>query len=67
MQTLQWGGRFTADPDADLLAFGSSLDEDLLLAPFDIACSLAHVDALRGGGIIEESEAAALRGEATGA
>ncbi len=60
MRTLQWGGRFTAEPDAELLAFGSSLDEDMLLAPFDVACSLAHVEALRGGGIIDESDTAAL-------
>ncbi|MBD5635806.1 MAG: argininosuccinate lyase, partial [Candidatus Eremiobacteraeota bacterium] len=49
---LQWGGRFTAAPDPALIAFGSSLEEDLVLAPFDVACSRAHVAALRGGGIV---------------
>ena len=58
---LQWGGRFTAAPDAQLLAFGSSLEEDLTLAPFDVACSLAHVEALAGGSIIAEAQAASLR------
>ena len=57
---LQWGGRFTAPPDAHLLAFGSSLQDDLVLAPFDLACSQAHVDALAGGDIIDSARAAAL-------
>jgi len=60
MSALQWGGRFTRAPDAGLIAFGSSLREDMLLAPFDVECSLAHVAALRGGGIIDEAQAAAL-------
>jgi argininosuccinate lyase len=58
---LQWGGRFDAPPDAALLAFGSSLEEDLVLAPFDVRCSRAHVTALEGGGIIDATSAAALR------
>jgi argininosuccinate lyase len=45
-QALQWGGRFASAPDATLLAFGSSLQEDLVLAPFDVACSRGHVAAL---------------------
>jgi argininosuccinate lyase len=44
-----------------LLAFGSSLDEDLILAGFDVACSRAHVAALLGGKIIDEPTARALR------
>jgi len=56
VSTLQWGGRFSASPDARLLAFGSSLEEDLTLAPFDVAGSLAHVAALRGGGIVNERQ-----------
>lgn len=59
--SLQWGGRFSAAPDAALLQFGSSLEEDLLLAPFDVRCSQAHVHALEGGGIIGAAQAAALR------
>jgi argininosuccinate lyase len=61
MTTLQWGGRFDAAPDAALLAFGSSLDDDLVLAPFDVRCSLAHVTALAGGGLLSATDAAALR------
>ena len=59
--TLQWGGRFASAPDAALLAFGSSLEEDLVLAPFDVRCSLAHVSALEGGGIVSPATAASLR------
>jgi len=54
---LQWGGRFKEAPDPELIAFGSSLDEDLVLAPFDVACSQAHVAALVGGGIISAAQA----------
>ncbi len=60
MSALQWGGRFGTAPDAQLLAFGSSIEEDLALAPFDVDCSLAHVEALRGGKIVGETEAAEL-------
>jgi argininosuccinate lyase len=60
MSALQWGGRFAAEPNSRLLAFGSSLEEDLVLAPFDVACSIAHVEALRAGGIVGTADAAAL-------
>ncbi len=60
-QTLQWGGRFAQRSDAALLALGSSLEDDLVLAPFDVACSRAHVAALEGGKIVGESAASALR------
>ncbi len=56
MNGLQWGGRFGGAPDAELLAFGSSLEDDLVLAPFDVACSLGHVAALAGGGIVGEGD-----------
>jgi len=58
---LQWGGRFATPPDPALLAFGSSLEEDLVLAPFDVRCSRAHVTALESGRIIATASAAALR------
>ncbi len=57
---LQWGGRFAAVPDAALLAFGSSLEDDLVLAPFDVACSRAHVAALASHGIVSAANARAL-------
>jgi argininosuccinate lyase len=49
---LQWGGRFEDAPDAALIAFGSSLEDDLVLAPFDVRCSRAHVTALTAGGLL---------------
>jgi argininosuccinate lyase len=58
---LQWGGRFAGAPDAALLAFGSSLNDDLALAPFDVACSRGHVASLLGGGLLTVADAAALR------
>lgn len=58
---LQWGGRFEGSPDAGLLRFGSSLEDDLVLAPFDLQCSLAHVTALEGGGIVDAPSARELR------
>jgi argininosuccinate lyase len=60
VSALQWGGRFSAPPDAQLLAFGSSLEEDLVLAAFDVECSRGHVEALRGGKIVSEAQAAEL-------
>ncbi|MGA7249002.1 MAG: lyase family protein, partial [Candidatus Cybelea sp.] len=61
MSALQWGGRFTGTADGNLLAFGSSLEEDLVLAPFDVKCSLAHVEALEGGAIVTPPVAESLR------
>jgi argininosuccinate lyase len=49
---LQWGGRFEDAPDPALIAFGSSLEDDLVLAPFDVRCSRAHVTALLEGGLL---------------
>ena len=60
MPELQWGGRFEVAPDAGLLAFGSSLEEDMLLAPYDVACSQAHVAALSSGGIISREATSQL-------
>ena len=60
--SLQWGGRFALPPDPRLLAFGSSLEDDLVLAPFDVRCSHAHVTALRQGNVIDGGAAEALYG-----
>lgn len=61
MQALQWGGRFAGGPDKHLLKFGSSLTEDLVLAPFDVDVSLAHVEALLGGGLLTNADALLLK------
>lgn len=59
--TLQWGGRFAGAPDPVLIAFGSSLEDDLVLAPFDVRCSKAHVTALASGGLLDGERAGGLR------
>lgn len=61
-KTLQWGGRFAAPPDAALLAFGSSLEDDLVLAPFDVEGSRAHVASLAAAHVITPEAARALDG-----
>ena len=58
--SLQWGGRFATPPDAALLAFGSSLEDDLVLAAFDVLGSRAHVASLAAGDVITTAAAAAL-------
>ncbi len=60
--SLQWGGRFGGAPDAALLAFGSSLEDDFVLAPFDVRVSRAHVAALFAGNVIDGANAAILDG-----
>ncbi len=60
-EELQWGGRFAEAPDPVLLAFGSSLADDLTLAAFDVTCSRGHLAALQGGGLVTPAQADALR------
>jgi argininosuccinate lyase len=55
-----WGGRFSAEPDADAADFGRSIDVDAELAIDDIRGSLAHVSGLRAAGLLDEAEAAAI-------
>ncbi len=52
-----WGGRFSAQPDADAAAFGRSIEVDAELASEDIAGSLAHVAGLQRAGLLSEAEA----------
>jgi argininosuccinate lyase len=59
---LQWGGRFASAPDAALLAYGSSLGDDLFIARFDVECSRAHVLGLLDGGIVTQEDGFALDG-----
>lgn len=55
-----WGGRFSAEPDADAAAFGRSIEVDAELAIDDIDGSLAHVAGLRRAGLLDEAEAALM-------
>ncbi len=61
MSELQWGGRFSAEPDRALLRFGSSLEDDLVLAPFDVRTSLGHLVALEATGLIAPQVITELR------
>ena len=52
-----WGGRFSAQPDADAAAFGRSIEIDVELATEDIAGSIAHVGGLLRAGLLSQDEA----------
>jgi argininosuccinate lyase len=56
-----WHGRFAGGPAADLMAFTESLSFDRRLWPDDIAGSRAHVDGLERAGLLDATEAAAIR------
>ncbi|MGB5865009.1 MAG: argininosuccinate lyase [Sulfitobacter sp.] len=56
-----WGGRFAAGPDAIMEAINASISFDKRMAAQDIAGSRAHAAMLAAQGIIEDSDAAAIR------
>jgi argininosuccinate lyase len=60
MSNQMWGGRFASGPDAIMEEINASIGFDKLLAPQDIAGSLAHVAMLAKAGIIDASDAAAI-------
>jgi len=55
-----WGGRFSGRTDREFFDFQKSLDYDFRLAEFDISHSLIHIAALRGAGLLNGREYAAL-------
>lgn len=55
-----WGGRFEQKPDAETIAFSTSIREDYRLYPFDIWGSIAHCMMLERVGIISLQEREAL-------
>ncbi len=55
-----WHGRFDTGPAAELMAFTESLSYDQRLVFDDIACSRAHVRGLGRGGLLNQSELAAV-------
>jgi argininosuccinate lyase len=57
-----WSGRFEGDPDAELLAFGSSFRFDRRLFPDDVRGSMAWSEALERGGVISSEDGLAIRG-----
>ena len=56
-----WGGRFAAGPDAIMEAINASISFDKRMAAQDIAGSRAHAAMLAAQGIIENSDAEAIR------
>lgn len=59
---MLWGGRFSSDPDAAVLAFNSeeSVKLDERLARHDVLGSMAHAAMLRKQGILSGGEAKAI-------
>ncbi|MDQ3128011.1 MAG: argininosuccinate lyase [Chloroflexota bacterium] len=55
-----WGGRFAADNDEQVAAFGRSIDVDAELALDDLDGSVAHVRGLGRAGILTVEEVATL-------
>ena len=56
-----WGGRFEGGPDAILQAINASVAFDRRLAPQDVEGSRAHAAMLAATGIVEASDAEAIR------
>ena len=56
-----WGGRFEGGPDAILQAINASVSFDARLAPQDVEGSRAHAAMLAATGIVEGSDAQAIR------
>ena len=59
--THLWSGRFDADPDAALFAFGSSFSFDRRLFEEDVRGSLAWAAALADAGVLSAADASAIR------
>jgi argininosuccinate lyase len=55
-----WSGRFAAEPDAGVFAFGASFSFDRRLFPDDVRGSLAWAAALREAGVLSGEEAAVM-------
>ena len=51
-----WQARLDSAPDKALVAFTESLSFDRRLAPYDLAASIAHVNGLARGGLLDSSE-----------
>ncbi len=55
-----WGGRFASGPSPELEALSVSTQFDWRLAPYDLAGSRAHANALHAAGLLTDEEHAAL-------
>jgi argininosuccinate lyase len=55
-----WGGRFASGPSPELEALSRSTHFDWRLAPYDLAGSRAHANALHAAGLLTDDEHSAL-------
>jgi argininosuccinate lyase len=56
-----WGGRFSSGPSDELAALSRSTSFDWVLAPYDIAGSKAHAEALAAAGYLTDGDHEALQ------
>jgi argininosuccinate lyase len=56
-----WGGRFTGQADERFAEFNRSFGFDRRLLEVDVQASIAHGEALRDAGVIDETEAALIK------
>ena len=56
-----WGGRFRGEADPRFVEFNRSFGFDRRLFAADVRASLAHCGALRGAGVLTDSEASRVR------
>lgn len=56
-----WGGRFTQSSADSAFALSCSIEFDWRLAPYDIRSSLAHVAVLESSGLLNPTDAGAIR------
>jgi argininosuccinate lyase len=57
-----WSGRFAAEPDAEVFAYGRSLPVDRRMVDDDITGSVAWAEALGRAGVLAPADAAAITG-----
>jgi argininosuccinate lyase len=55
-----WSGRFDADPDAEVFAFGASFAFDRRLLDDDVTGSIAWAEALGAAGVLQPADLAAI-------
>ena len=55
-----WGGRFASGPSPELARLSKSTQFDWQLAPYDLAGSRAHANALHGAGLLSDERAATV-------
>jgi argininosuccinate lyase len=60
MSANLWSGRFAADPDAEVFAYGRSLPVDRRMVEDDLTGSVAWAEALGRAGVLTPADAAAI-------